>query len=121
MELHLKHGVSQGKAFFDKEAQFPCSALFLDPGNALLLRARKLLGEFTRVGIASFQPTQIQCKDDAKREENTSSLTLDELRNRISKDKDVIGLIGESEDLVLDTPLGPIRDQEYGHDFVTIL
>jgi hypothetical protein len=121
VELHLKHDVSQGKAFFDKEAQFPCSALFLDPGNALLLKARELPGEFTRVGIASFQRTQGQREDDAKRKEDTSSLSLDELRNRIPRDKDMVGLMGASDDLSLDAPLGPIRDIKYRRDFVTIL
>ena len=65
VELHLDHGVSEGKAFFDIKPQFPCSALFLDPQHALLLKAREFQGEFTRIGIAYFWGAGIQREDQS--------------------------------------------------------
>lgn len=62
-QLHLPHGISYGEAFFDLEPQYPCSALFLDPANALLLiPSDKNPSAFVRVGIAKFLRTEHQRK-----------------------------------------------------------
>ena len=58
VELHRDHGVSKGKAFFDTEPQFPCSALFLDHHCALLLKSGESQKEFRRIGIGYFWRTE---------------------------------------------------------------
>jgi len=58
IELHRDHNVSKGKAFFDLEPQFPCSALFLDPQYALLIKLGKSQKEFRRIGIGYFWDTE---------------------------------------------------------------
>lgn len=58
VELHRDHGISKGKAFFDTEPQFPCSALFLDHHCALLLKSGASQKEFRRIGIGYFWRTE---------------------------------------------------------------
>lgn len=62
-QLHLPHGISYGEAFFDLEPHFPCSALFLDTSNALLLAPSQASSPvFVRIGIAKFLRTDSQRK-----------------------------------------------------------
>jgi len=61
VKLQLSHEISVGSAFFDIEPQFPCSALFLDSQNCLILKPH---GEgsntFSRIGIGRFMRTPLQ-------------------------------------------------------------
>jgi hypothetical protein len=60
-QLRLSHGISYGEAFFDLQPQYPCSALFLDPANALLLIPSDTNSSaFVRIGTAKFLRTDHQ-------------------------------------------------------------
>jgi hypothetical protein len=50
-----------GSAFFDIEPYFPCSALFIDPANCLLLKRHgKFPESYTRIGLGTFMRTMRQ-------------------------------------------------------------
>ena len=58
VQLQHETGIAYGEAFFDLDARFPCSALFLDPSNALLLTPSTMRqGHYVRIGIAKFLRT----------------------------------------------------------------
>ena len=61
MQTSLPHGTSYGEAFFDLSPQLPCTALFLDPSNALLLMPSSGNdGTYLRIGVAKFLRTEKQ-------------------------------------------------------------
>jgi len=42
-----------GSAYFDQDAEFPCTALFLDSEHALILRKHERREVYARIGLVS--------------------------------------------------------------------